>query len=149
MMFELLLDVMDRFLNLRDQRSDCPRTPRPTVKSVRTPAPIIPYPTGRHVWGALSQALRARLRSCSPSGTFAGSSHTTMCARHRPNLRSDRILHLRDEDSSGMGSRSSCWVTIVTPRRSFDLQEISQQALAKLAKGFALDIQAFSREAAL
>ena len=27
--------------------------------------------TGRLVWGALSQALRARLRSCSPSGTFA------------------------------------------------------------------------------
>jgi hypothetical protein len=27
-------------------------------------------------WGAPSQALRARLRLCSPSGTFAGSSHT-------------------------------------------------------------------------
>jgi len=36
-------------------------------------APITPCPTGRLVWGALSQALRARLRSCSPSGTFRNS----------------------------------------------------------------------------
>jgi hypothetical protein len=33
MTFELLLDIMDRFLNLRE--------------SVRTPARITPYPTGR------------------------------------------------------------------------------------------------------
>jgi hypothetical protein len=64
------------------------------------------------------------------SGTFAGSSRTTICALHRPNLISDRILHLRDGDSSGMRSKSSCRVTIVTPRRSFDFREISQQALA-------------------
>ena len=32
-------------------------------------ARIIPYPTGRLFWGALSQALRAWLRSCCPSGT--------------------------------------------------------------------------------
>jgi hypothetical protein len=31
--------------------------------------PIIPYPTGRFFGGALSQALRARLRSACPSGT--------------------------------------------------------------------------------
>jgi hypothetical protein len=36
----------------------------------------VPYGTAR--WGVLSQALRARLRSCSPSGTFAGISHTTI-----------------------------------------------------------------------
>jgi len=34
------------------------------------PARITTHPTGRLVWDALSQALRARLRSCSPSGTF-------------------------------------------------------------------------------
>ena len=32
--------------------------------------PIIPYPTGRFFRGTLSQALRARLRSHRPSGTF-------------------------------------------------------------------------------
>jgi hypothetical protein len=102
-------------------------------KSVPTPARIIPYPTGRLVWGTLSQALRARLRSCSPSGTLASSSHTTICARHRPNLISDRILHQWDGDSSGMRSRSSCRVTVLNPRRSFDLREISQQTLANPA----------------
>ena len=66
-----------------------------------------------------TQALRARLRSRSPSGTFADSSHTTLCARHRPNLRSYRILHLRGGDSSGVRSRSSCRVTIVNPRALF------------------------------
>src|ERR1700731_2803338 len=35
----------------------------PIVESVRTPARITPYPTGRLFWEALSQALRARLRS--------------------------------------------------------------------------------------
>ena len=35
-----------------------------------TPARIIPYPTGRLFWMAPSQALRARLRSHRPSGTF-------------------------------------------------------------------------------
>jgi hypothetical protein len=57
MMFELVLDVTDRFLNLRE--------------SVPTPARIRPYPTGRLFWVALSQALRARLRSHRPSGTKA------------------------------------------------------------------------------
>ena len=38
---------------------------------VRTPARIRPYPTGRHLWVAPSQALRARLRSHRPSGTKA------------------------------------------------------------------------------
>jgi hypothetical protein len=33
--------------------------------------PIIPYPTGRFFGETLSQALRARLRSCCPSGTKA------------------------------------------------------------------------------
>jgi hypothetical protein len=56
MMFELLLDVMDRFLNLRE--------------SVPTPGRITPYPTGRLFWVALSQALRAGLRSHRPSRTF-------------------------------------------------------------------------------
>jgi hypothetical protein len=57
MMFELVFDVTDRFLNLRE--------------SVRTPARIGPYPAGRVFWVALSQALRARLRSHRPSGTKA------------------------------------------------------------------------------
>src|SRR6202035_5236282 len=39
------------------------------VESVRTSARIIPYPTGRLFGLALSQALRAWLRSCYPSGT--------------------------------------------------------------------------------
>ncbi len=67
-MFELLLDVMDRFLNLRDTNS---KFITPIIESVRTPARIIPYPTGRFFGGTLSQALRARLRSHRPSGTFS------------------------------------------------------------------------------
>jgi hypothetical protein len=39
------------------------------VESVRTPARITPYPTGRLFGSALSQALRAWLRSSCPSGT--------------------------------------------------------------------------------
>jgi hypothetical protein len=42
----------------------------PIIESVRTPAGITPYPTGRPSFGAASQALRARLRSHRPSGTF-------------------------------------------------------------------------------
>ncbi len=38
-------------------------------ESVRKRARITPYPTRRLFWGALSQALRAWLRSCCPSGT--------------------------------------------------------------------------------
>jgi hypothetical protein len=38
---------------------------------IRSPARIIPYPTGRLFWMAPSQALRARLRSHRPSGTKA------------------------------------------------------------------------------
>src|SRR5208283_4200830 len=41
----------------------------PIIESVRTPARITPYPTGRLFGVALSQALRARLRSHRPSGT--------------------------------------------------------------------------------
>jgi hypothetical protein len=36
-------------------------------------ARITPYPTGRLFWGALSQALRAKLRSHRSSGTFCNS----------------------------------------------------------------------------
>ena len=43
----------------------------PIIESVRTPAGITPYPTGRPSFGAASQALRARLRSHRPSGTKA------------------------------------------------------------------------------
>jgi hypothetical protein len=64
MMFELLLDAVNCFPNLH----------------TRTDHTV---PPGRLVWGGLSQALRARLRSCSPFGTFT---HTTICARHRPKL---------------------------------------------------------------
>ncbi len=103
MMFELLLDVMDRFLNLRDTNAECAiallpskvsevwkglmnpsrksyninvfsfrirNFVTPIIESVRTPARITPYPTGRLFGVALSQALRARLRSHRPSGTF-------------------------------------------------------------------------------
>jgi hypothetical protein len=69
MMFELLLDGMDRFLNLRE--------------SVPTLARITPYPTGRLFWVGLAQALRARLRSHRPSGTFAtGFSHIQNRVEH-------------------------------------------------------------------
>jgi len=123
--------IQDRKVNnIHLIRLNYPRTPRPVIKSVCTPAPIIPYPTGRLVWGALSQALGARLRSCSPSGTFAGSSHTTLCALHRPNLILDRILRLRDGDSSGSVPGVRVGLRSLTPRRSFDLREISQQPLA-------------------
>jgi hypothetical protein len=40
----------------------------PIVESARTPVRITPYPTGRLFCGALSQALRARLRSHRPFG---------------------------------------------------------------------------------
>jgi hypothetical protein len=73
--------IQDRKVNnINLTRSDYPRTPQPFFQSVCAAAPIIPYPTGRLVWGALSQALGARLRSCSPSGAIAGSSHTAICA---------------------------------------------------------------------
>jgi hypothetical protein len=52
MMFELLLDVMDRFLNLRDTNAECAIV-TPIIQSVRTSARIIPYPTGRLFWGDL------------------------------------------------------------------------------------------------
>ena len=42
----------------------------PIIESVPKPARITPYPTGRLFGAALSQALRARLRSHRPSGTF-------------------------------------------------------------------------------
>ena len=42
----------------------------PIIESVRTPARITPFPTGRLFGVALSQARRARLRSHRPSGTF-------------------------------------------------------------------------------
>jgi hypothetical protein len=69
MMFELLLDVMDRFLNLRDTNAEC---------AIVTPI----NQSGAHLresyrtrrdgsFGVtLSKALRARLRSHRPSGTF-------------------------------------------------------------------------------
>jgi hypothetical protein len=62
MMFELLLDGMDRACE----------TPTliPIIESVRTPAQITPYPTGRLFWVVLSQALRVGLQSHRPSGTF-------------------------------------------------------------------------------
>ena len=53
----------------------------PIIESVRTPARIRPYPTGRLFWVALSQALRAWLRSHRPSGTKA-------IARRRTRIRS-------------------------------------------------------------
>src|SRR5208283_6238925 len=43
------------------------------IELVRTPILIIPYPTGRLFGVALSQALRARLQSYCPSGTFRNS----------------------------------------------------------------------------
>ena len=84
MMFELLLDVMDRFLKLRDTNAECAIALLPSkvsevwkglmvIESVRTPARITPYPTGRLFGVALSQALRARLQSYCPSGTFRNS----------------------------------------------------------------------------
>jgi len=61
MMFELLLDVMDRLLNLRDTNAECENINffgfrirnfvTPIIESVRTPARITPYPTGRLFWG--------------------------------------------------------------------------------------------------
>jgi hypothetical protein len=43
MMFEVLLDVMDRFLNLRDTNAE--------IELVRAPARVTPHPTGRLFWG--------------------------------------------------------------------------------------------------
>ena len=61
MMFELLLDVMDRFLNLRDTQSSNRRAHlNESHRTLRDGS----------FGAALSQALRARLRSHRPSGTF-------------------------------------------------------------------------------
>ena len=43
MMFELLLEDMDRFMNLPDTNA--------AIEWVRTPARVTPYPTGRLFWG--------------------------------------------------------------------------------------------------
>jgi len=66
MMFELLLDGMDRFLNLRDTNTECAiallpskvsevwkglNFVTPIIESARTPTRITPYPTGRLFWG--------------------------------------------------------------------------------------------------
>src|ERR1700733_1117280 len=65
MMFELLLDVMDRFLNLRESNPECAIALLPSKvsevwkglmnpsrsKRCRTPAPIRPCPTGRLLRG--------------------------------------------------------------------------------------------------
>src|SRR5208283_1127162 len=51
----------------------------PIIESVRTPARITPYPTGRLFGVALSQALRARLRSHRPSGTFRNRLQLALC----------------------------------------------------------------------
>ena len=87
-MFELLLDIMERFLNLRDTRlpwkelnrrgeiaqHKCEAFFRCAITSDRIGAHTatdrtVPY--GTALWGvALSQALRARLRSYRPSGIF-------------------------------------------------------------------------------
>jgi hypothetical protein len=67
MMFKLLLDVMDRFLNLRDTNAECaiallPSKVSEVWKSDRTLR-------DGSFGGVLSQALRARLQSHRPSGT--------------------------------------------------------------------------------
>src|ERR1700719_2082454 len=55
---QLLLDVMDRFLNLRPEtiqhkvfKFSYSKFVTPIIESVRTPARITPYPTGRLFWG--------------------------------------------------------------------------------------------------
>jgi hypothetical protein len=53
-------------MELRSQNSEL-RTQESEFRSQ-----ITPYPTGRLIWRSLSQALRARLRSHSCSGTFGG-----------------------------------------------------------------------------
>ena len=73
MMFELLSDVMrDRFLNTWISSVLTSETWSLQYFNhrieVRTPARIRPYPTGRLLGVAMSQALRARLRSHCPSG---------------------------------------------------------------------------------
>ena len=91
MLFELLLNGMDRFLKLRDTEMEMVRNAanafrdrsmlsdaahvRPKTFSIDSCVHLqacknhtVPY--GTDLFGALSQALRARLRSHRPSGTF-------------------------------------------------------------------------------
>ena len=56
----------------------------PIIESVHPPAPITPYPTGRLFWVALFQALRARLRSHRPSGTFCHRLKLDAVAKYLP-----------------------------------------------------------------
>ena len=132
----------------------------PVIESVRTPAPITPYPTGRLVWGALSQALRARSPSqttahpkpwtCAtnrcdrdvglaesgydhavPPGHFAGSSHAATA--HGTAL----ITYQTVSYTCGAATLWACVPGVrpglrsFTTRRSFDLRPISQQPLAR------------------
>ena len=55
--------------NPKGARVSSGRLITPIIESVQIPARITPYPTGRLFAVALSQALRARLRSDRPSGT--------------------------------------------------------------------------------
>jgi hypothetical protein len=65
-----------------DEMRDAPLPSIISANGAHTPARIRPYPTGRLFWGALFQALRARLRSRSPSGTLrTGSSQNR--SRHK------------------------------------------------------------------
>jgi hypothetical protein len=68
-----------------------------------------------------------------PSGTFAGSSHTTLCARHRP-ISDQTITYTCGTGPFGHAFQEFVWIAIATTRRSLDLREISQQALAKASK---------------
>jgi hypothetical protein len=70
MMFELLFNVMDRFLNTWISSVLILNIVTPIIESVRASARVRPYPTGRLRWAAaLPQALHARLRSHRPSWT--------------------------------------------------------------------------------
>ena len=86
---QLLLDVMDRFLKLRPEtiqhkvsKFSYSKFVTPIIELVRTPARITPYPTGLGV--ALSQALRARLRSIVPPGHAGTALNGKMSKLHGP-----------------------------------------------------------------
>jgi hypothetical protein len=79
MMFELLLDVMDRFLNLRDTNAECAIV-TPIIQSMRTPARITPYPNETAFLG---------WRSHRPSGTLRNRLQRWSTDRCYPNGRHD------------------------------------------------------------
>jgi hypothetical protein len=142
-MFELLLDVMDRFLNPRDTNAERAIALLPSKVSNRDTRLHESHRTlrdGSFGVAHLSQALRARLRSYRPSGTFRSKLSLDAVAKCLPASRRVRcgraklIVHVRLKAYPNIRMTRSfvlkrvalCQAMIAPSPR-----DISQQALAR------------------